>query len=161
LRERARHAAHLVSRFIGHLNATGLTPHQQQQVHDRLDEPAAELFWAQSTADQRHAFDVATRVAAVLPGDDEAFVAALLHDVGKRHAGLGAVRRSIATVLGGVGLPMTASMQIYRGHGPVGAAELRAVGFDGLVVDFAAGHPSRAPDGADGDRWNALLKADG
>ena len=56
---------------------------------------------------------------------------------------------------------MTAALQIDRGHGPVGATELRAVGFDGLVVDFAANHPDRAPDGADGERWNALLAADG
>lgn len=156
-----RHAGHLVQRFFGHLTASGLSPHQQQRVHDRLDEPAAQLFWAQSAADQSHAFDVATRVEASLPEDDKAIVAALLHDVGKRHAGLGAVGRSIATVLDGIGLPMTASMQMYRSHGPIGAAELSAAGFEGLVVDFAANHPGPVPPGVEADRWNALLKADG
>jgi HD-like signal output (HDOD) protein len=157
----ARHVGHLVSRFFGHVRATGLTPQEQQQVHDRLDAVGAELFWAQSAADQRHAFDVAVGVDTALPGDDEAFVAALLHDVGKRHTALGALRRSIATVLDGTGLPMTTSMRRYRRHGLIGAADLSAAGFDGIIVAFAAHHPDPAPAGIDEERWNALLEADG
>lgn len=156
-----RHAGHLVQRFFGHLGASGLSPNEQQQVHDRLDEPAATLFWAQGPADQRHAFEVAGRVAKELPGDDEAVVAALLHDVGKRHTDLGAVGRSLATVLDAVGMPLTPSMQLYRSHGAIGGAELEAAGFAGLVVDFAARHPEPAPPGTDLARWNALLMADG
>lgn len=157
----ARRARHLVKRFFGHVTAPGLTPNEQQSVHDRLDPVAAELFWAQSIADQRHAFEVAVAVDTALPGDDEAFVAALLHDVGKRHTALGALRRSIATVLDGAGLPMTTPMHRYRLHGPIGAAELSAAGFDGIIVAFAAHHPDPAPDGIDEERWQALLEADG
>jgi HD-like signal output (HDOD) protein len=156
-----RHVWHLVSRFFGHMTASGLTPQEQQQVHDRLDPVAAELFWAQSAADQRHAFNVAVGVDIALPGDDEAFAAALLHDVGKRHTALGALRRSIATVLDGAGLPMTAPMHRYRLHGPIGAAELSAAGFDGLIVAFAAHHPDPAPSGVEEERWRVLLAADG
>lgn len=143
------------------MTAPGLTPSEQQRVHDRLDSVAAELFWAQGAADQRHAFDVAIGVDTVLPGDDETFVAALLHDVGKRHTGLGALRRSIATVLDGAGLPMTTPMRRYRLHGPIGAAELSAAGFDGIIVAFAAHHPDPAPEGIDEERWRVLLAADG
>lgn len=143
------------------MTAAGLTPSEQQRVHQHLDEPSVKLFWAQSSADQRHAYDVAARVADLLPGDDEALTAALLHDIGKRHARLGPVRRSIATVLDGAGLPMTAPMQQYRLHGPIGAGELSAAGYDAIVVTFAAHHPDPAPTGIDAVRWQALLDADG
>lgn len=143
------------------MTAPGLTPREQQLVHQHLDAAGAELFWRQDVADQRHAFAVASKVANTLPRDDEAYTAALLHDVGKRHAGLGAVRRSIATVLDGVGIPLTAAMRRYRTHASIGAAELSAAGFDGLVVSFAANHPGPPPEGIDDRRWAALLEADG
>ncbi len=143
------------------MTAQGLTPKEQQLVHQHLDEAGAMLFWRQGLADQRHAFAVASRVAITLPGDDDTYTAALLHDVGKRLAGLGVVRRSIATVFDGIGIPLTAAMRRYRTHGSAGAAELSAAGFDGIVVSFAASHPGPAPEGIDKDRWAALLEADG
>ncbi len=157
----ANRLGHLVTRFFGHLTASGLTPLEQQRVQAALDGAAAALFWEQDAPDQRHAFDVATRVALRLPGDAEAFVAALLHDVGKRHAHLGAVGRSMATAFDGLGLPMTSSMHRYRLHGPIGAAELEAAGMSGLVSAFAAFHPGPPPAGMDAARWRALLEADG
>jgi putative nucleotidyltransferase with HDIG domain len=156
------HLRHLVRRFFAHVTATGLSPAEQQRVHHRLTADAAALFWGQGVPDQRHAFDVATRVEARLPGDGEAYVAALLHDVGKRHTRLGAVGRSVATVLDGVGLPMTASMRRYRQHGSIGAAELAEAGMDDLVVAFARDHPGATPPSdVDAVRWQALLDADG
>ncbi len=143
------------------MTAHGLTPREQQLVHQHLDAAGAKLFWRQGVADQRHAFTVASRVATTLPGDDDTYTAALLHDVGKRLAGLGVVRRSIATVFDGIGLPLTPAMRRYRSHGSVGAAELSAAGFDGIVVIFAANHPGPPPEGIDEDRWAALLEADG
>lgn len=156
-----RHGSHLIRRFFGHLAAAGLSPAEQQIVADRLDERGAALFFAQDLADQRHAFVVAERVASTLPGDAEAYTAALLHDVGKRHSRLGAVGRSLATVLDGVGAPMTPAMRRYRRHGAAGAEDLAGAGYDGVVVAFAARHPSSAPPGIDGARWQALLDADG
>ncbi|MCH7844926.1 MAG: hypothetical protein IH850_03760 [Acidobacteria bacterium] len=143
------------------MTAQGLTPREQQLVHQHLDAAGANLFWQQDVADQRHAFVVASRVATTLPGDDDAHTAALLHDVGKRLAGLGVIRRSIATVFDGIGIPLTAAMRRYRTHGWVGAADLSAAGFDGIVVSFAANHPGPAPHGVDTNRWSALLEADG
>ncbi len=143
------------------MTAQGLTPREQQLVHQHLDAAGAKLFWQQNVADQRHAFAVASRVAATLPGDDDAHTAALLHDVGKRLTSLGGIRRSIATVFDGIGIPLTATMRLYRTHGWVGAADLSAAGFDGIVVSFAANHPGPAPEGIGEDRWAALLDADG
>ena len=143
------------------MTAQGLTPREQQLVHQHLDAVGATLFWRQGVADQRHAFAVASRVATILPDDDDAYTAALLHDVGKRLAGLGVVRRSIATMFDGIGIPLTAAMRRYRTHGSVGAAELSKAGFDGIVISFAANHPGPPPEGIDEDRWAALLKADG
>ena len=130
-------------------------------MHDRLGAAGAELFWRQDAADQRHAYEVAERVTARLSNDEDAYTAALLHDVGKAGAGLGAVGRSIATVLDGVGLPLTGSMKRYRSHGPIGAAELADAGYDGIVVAFAEHHPGPAPGGIDPERWEVLLEADG
>ncbi len=130
-------------------------------MHDRLDAGGAGLFWAQAIPDQRHAYRVARRVAASRPGDEEAVAAALLHDVGKTRSCLGAIRRSIATVLEAVGLTMPVSMRQYREHGPIGAEELTAAGYDGLVVAFARFHPGHPPSGVDEERWQALLDADG
>lgn len=156
-----QHGRHLVGRFFGHLTATGLSPAEQQAVADRLDSAGAAMFFAQDAADQRHALDVAGRVASSLPGDDEAYVAALLHDVGKRHGRLGAVGRSVATVLDGLGAPLPQAMRRYRRHGSAGADDLAAAGYGGIVVAFAAHHPSPAPQGIDPARWQALLDADG
>lgn len=156
-----QHGKHLVDRFFEHVTASGLSPAQQQVVADRLDATGAALFWAQDVADQRHAFDVAERVAGMLPGDSEAYTAALLHDVGKRHARLGAAGRSIATVLDGLKAPMPAPMRRYRSHGPLGADDLTAAGYDGIVVAFAALHPGPRPEGVDPVAWDALVAADG
>lgn len=52
-------------------------------------------------------------------------------------------------------------MRRYRRHGEIGAVELTAAGFDGIVVTFAAHHPAAAPPGIDETVWNALLEADG
>ena len=120
----------------------------------------AELFWQQSRPDQRHALIVARRVLRRRPGDRVAGAAALLHDIGKRSVNLGAVRRSIATVLGRGKLPMTAAHRAYRDHGPRGAIDLEDAGCGVLVVEFARCHPGPPPDGIDPDQWRALLAAD-
>ena len=119
-----------------------------------------QLFWEQASPDQRHALEVARRVLTMRPGDREAARAALLHDVGKRGIGLGAVHRSVATVLGGLGIPVTGKYRVYREHGRIGARALEAVGAEGLVVAFARHHPGSAPPDADREQWRALLEAD-
>ncbi|MCJ7780545.1 MAG: hypothetical protein MUQ27_06950, partial [Acidimicrobiia bacterium] len=119
-------AGHLVGRFFGHLRAEPPGPEDQRFIHEHISGPCAELFWSQSPPDQRHAVDVARRVRAVLPDDLGAVEAALVHDVGKRQANIGAVSRSVATVLDAVGLPLTDRMRMYRDHGRRGAIDLEA-----------------------------------
>lgn len=161
LTERLAHGGHLVRRFFGFITAQPPGPTDQDFVARYLDGPCARVFWEQQHADQRHAVDVARRVAATLPDDDGAVRAALLHDVGKRNSDTGAVTRSIATVLDAMRLPITPRMGAYRRHGPIGADELEGIGCDPLAVAFARHHPGPAPDGIDPARWAALLDADG
>jgi len=155
------HAAHLVRRFFGFLGSRPPSPAEQRFVARVLRPEEAALFFAQRPEDQRHALEVAARVARRLPGDATALTAALLHDVGKIDAPIGAVSRSIATVLDAAHLPTPARMAAYRRHGSLGARRLAAVGADTLVVAFAARHPERTPPpGIAPDRWDALVDAD-
>ncbi|MEN8235013.1 MAG: hypothetical protein ABFR89_08860 [Actinomycetota bacterium] len=161
MNDRVGEALHLVRRFFGHLRAKPLGPDDQRFVHAHLQGRCAELFWKQCTPDQRHAVDVARRAQDSLPGDVEVIEAALLHDVGKQGAGIGAISRSIATVLDALHLPMTNRMRLYRDHGEGGATDLEDAGCGPFAVAFARHHPSPAPEGFDPERWQALLDADG
>ncbi len=125
-----------------------------------LSPAEAVLFWEQGQADQRHALEVAHRVLATRPGDREAARAALLHDIGKRGLNLGAIGRSLATVLDGLGVRLRGRYLAYREHGRRGAESLAAVGAGELAVTFAREHPGRAPAGTDPEQWAALLDAD-
>ena len=154
-------AGHLVGRFFGHIRAEPPGPEDQSFVHQYLNSPCAEMFWSQSFPDQRHAVDVARRVSIALPGDSEAIEAALVHDIGKREAGIGPVSRSIATILDAAHLPMPTPMRIYREHGRRGSVEIEGAGCGELAILFARYHPGPAPAGIDPERWNVLLDADG
>lgn len=152
---------HLVPRFFEHLNARPLSPKEQRYVQERLSHACAELFWKQGFPDQRHAVTVAQRVESKLPDDREAIEAALLHDIGKWRPNVGAVTRSIATLLQYARLPMTRRMWAYRDHGRRGAAELEAAHCSRLAIEFARLHPASPPSEFDADRWKVLLEADG
>jgi hypothetical protein len=153
-------ALHLVRRFSGFLRAEPLSPREQDRVHARLSAPLALLFFAQPTQDQRHALDVAGRVSRLRPDDEAAIEAALIHDVGKRHSGLGAIGRSLATVLDRTGLPLTDRMRSYRAHGAIGADEAAAAGATDFAVLFTRLHPGPVPPATDPERWHAVATAD-
>ncbi len=87
-------------------------------------------------------------------------VAALLHDIGKRHARLGAVGRTIATVLHRRPTHEGSRFGLYNDHGPVGARELEHAGFDGVVVGFAAAHHGARLPGIDPGDWALLVEGD-
>jgi L-asparaginase/Glu-tRNA(Gln) amidotransferase subunit D len=149
-----RHFWHLVTRFFGVLNSRPLGPRAQQSVNDVLTPAEAVLFWRQQSIDQRHAYEVAHRVREAVDSED-AVAAALLHDVGKRHSRLGPIARSLATVAGAVGLPMSETWRSYLEHEALGAADLREIEARPLAIAFAAGSPQGDPE-----LWEALVGAD-
>jgi hypothetical protein len=109
-----------------------------------------------SGADRRHAVGVARRTAQAL-GPDAAtrpvLAAALLHDVGKVESGFGPIRRSLATVAGGVVGHHRAArwdnrVGRYLTHDAIGAALLSDAGSDPLTVAWAREH--HMPP----DRWS-------
>lgn len=148
---------HLITRFVGVLTRHPLGPRAQQAVTRILGEREAALFWQQQSIDQRHAYDVASRVADSVGEDHPAVVAALLHDVGKRQSRLGAVERSLATVISLARLPMPRRWRAYRDHGEIGARDLEAIAAHPLAVAFARGTPI---GGVDAATWSVLETAD-
>lgn len=151
---------HLVRRFFGVLTAKPLDAAERREVQPWLTDSDRDLFWAQDEADQRHALETARSVRAAVGDDPVAIRAALFHDVGKVHSGLGPWRRSMATILGVLRLPMPKRYRTYLDHGPHGAQDLEAAGAERLVVEFARHHPGPAPYGLDRRLWKVLLDAD-
>jgi len=109
-----------------------------------------------SNQDRRHLIDSARQVQAALgPDADPVWLrAALLHDVGKHHAGLGVIGRSFATVAAyGLGHARVRAWSARSGlagrigryelHGEIGADELRAAGSPAPVAEWSALHHHR------------------
>lgn len=126
----------------------------------RLEAAEESAYWAQSVADQRHGYEAAQHVAAH-GGSREIERAALLHDVAKRHARLGILGRSIASVAIRLRLPLTGRARLYRDHGPLAAVELGQAGAEGLVVAYARHHHGNRPATIAPEVWRLLQAADG
>jgi hypothetical protein len=110
---------------------------------------AEQPIWAaMSSADRRHAVEVARRlISDVGPETPRAVVAAaLLHDCGKNEAGLGTIGRVGATLwVGFVGRARAARgngrVARYCRHEPIGASMLAAAGSDPVTVALVGGRP--------------------
>lgn len=155
-----RYAVHLVQRFFSHVGARPLSPAEQDEVAELLRPEERELFWRQSTGDQRHGLETARRVFQMRPDDAALVRAGLLHDIGKHHAGLGAIGRSLATLLRIARLPTPGRFGEYLRHGSIGADELERAGAERLTVAFARFHPGGPPVPEFSDAWSVLLAAD-
>lgn len=131
-----------------------------ETVSEWLNPSEREIFLAQDSRDQRHGFNAGSFVASLLPADPAAIKAAALHDIGKRHANLGALGRSVASILIKLGLPLTRRMSMYRDHGDIGAADLAAIGSDDIVVSFTRSHHHECPAEFDPSLWKLLQEAD-
>ena len=151
---------HLVRRFLGTLRARPLGPAAQTLADSLLSAGERPLFWEQSAADQRHAVDAARSVMAVVPGRVNLARAALPHDVGKRHAGVGILARSGASIAAMLHLPTSGRWADYLDHGSLGAHDLEAAGAEPLVVAFARRHHIGRPDTIGADDWRVLQSAD-
>ncbi|MGA7096737.1 MAG: hypothetical protein WB245_04140 [Acidimicrobiia bacterium] len=147
-------------RFFDVLFARRLSLEEISRVVERLGPAEADLFFRQGRADQRHGFHAMTVVEASLPDNGTAIRAALLHDIAKRHAGLGVIGRTFASILIRSGLPLSPRMKAYRDHGEQGALELEGLGAEDLVVEFARCHHGSRPGSILPDVWAVLQEAD-
>lgn len=125
-----------------------------------LSERESAVFFSQPQADQRHGYHAAQVVLAAGNIDLVIIKAALLHDVGKRHARLGVVARSLVSVLIRLRLPLPARGRQYRDHGETAARELGEIGCEALVVEFARHHHGSRPVGIPEAAWDLLQRAD-
>lgn len=151
---------HLVRRFFYVLRARPLRPREQAEVAALLNDGERDLFWEQPVADMRHALVSARHVLRIVPGRRDLARAALLHDVGKRHAGLGVIGRSVASAGAIVGFVPGKRLGAYLDHGELGAADLAAAGAEQLVVDFTRHHHGARPGSIGADEWDLLQAAD-
>jgi hypothetical protein len=140
--------------------ARSLLESERQAVRDWLSESECTLFFAQAPPDQRHGYSAALTVVDSGSGDSGTVRAALLHDVGKRHARLGVIGRVLASMLILLHLPLPGRLGVYRDHGEIAAGELEAIGAEQLVVDFARHHHRSRPSTIDVGTWDLLQKAD-
>jgi hypothetical protein len=152
--------SHLVSRFFDVLFARPLIRSERAAVEAWLGPSMSSVFYQQADPDQRHGYHSALTVVALGIGDREIIQSALLHDVGKRHARLGVIGRSVASLLKRLGLPLTDRMSIYIDHGLHAARELAELGAPPLAIDFALHHHGERPDSIDPETWQTLLTAD-
>jgi putative nucleotidyltransferase with HDIG domain len=150
---------HLTRRFFDVLFSAPLDAAERMAVEGWLDSGQAWVFFSQPDPDQRHGFHAALVVIAG-GGDLDVIRAALLHDVGKRHARLGVVGRTCASLAMRLGLPLTGRWQLYRDHGETAARELDSLGCGDLIVDFARHHHGERPPGISTSTWDLLQLAD-
>lgn len=153
---------------MGALTGGPLPPDVLRWALDWLTPAEQRLFAKMSTADQKHAVDVARRAHQALNDDAEAagsvgeetvMAAALLHDIGKTVSGLGLYGRVIATLSGVVAghefaeiwqekSGFTRKVGLYLRYGELGADLLRMADSDPVVVAWATEHHLSE------DRWS-------
>jgi hypothetical protein len=150
---------HLARRFFEVLTARPLGASEIEEIRSWLTPGESWLFFSQVTADQRHGYQAA--VVAREGGLGATGVsAALLHDIGKRHARLGVMGRTCASLAIKARLPLTRRWRLYRDHGETGSRELEAVRSDPLVVAFALHHHGDRPKTIPAGTWEVLVIAD-
>jgi len=96
----------------------------------------------------------------VLEDRPDAVRAALLHDIGKRHAGLGLVGRVLASIAIRLRAPLWERARTYRDHGPIGSRELSGWAAESLVVEFARTHHGTCPPSIEPAIWQVLCESD-
>jgi hypothetical protein len=151
---------HLAARLFEVAGARELSPREQAETAGLLRLEESVCFWAQPAADQRHGLASARYVLRAAPGRRDLARAALLHDVGKRHARLGPLGRSLASALAKLGLPAGRRGRLYLEHPALGAWDLQQAGAELLVVAFAGRHHQQPPPDVDRGDWELLRTSD-
>lgn len=151
--------SHLAARFFDVVSARPLTMQETVRLDEWLTPAERSMFLAQTSADQRHGFECGLEVAA---GGHRAELvrAALLHDVGKRHARLGAVGRVFASVADRLRIPVRGRLRLYAAHGSIAADELEELGVEGVVVEFTRHHHAARPPSFPAEEWAILESVD-
>lgn len=152
--------SHLAARFFDVVTAARLDEREEALLNTWLRPVERALFLAQSPADQRHGWECGAEVAAVVPDRPDLIRAALLHDVGKRHASLGPVGRVIASVVIRLSRWRPGRIGLYAAHGSVAATELGELGAEPVVVAFARHHHEERPESIPAWEWSLLVAAD-
>ena len=125
------HVGHLARRFAGSVSRRRPPSADEAWAEGWLGDAERTLWRRLSNVDRRHAIEVARRFAARRPDATRAEMAgAVLHDVGKREAGLGTIGRVVATVVG----PRSARFRTYHDHEEIGAAWLELGDSDPITV---------------------------
>jgi len=152
---------HLAGRFFAVATAAPLTTDERREVEGwLLGAGESALYWEQPVSDQRHGLEAARRVAAVDSERRDLVRAGLLHDIGKRHSGLGLVGRSLASAATKLRIPVSGSWERYLEHGTLGAEELARLGAEWIVIEFTRHHHGARPSGIARDDWEVLRRAD-
>jgi len=134
---------HLTRRFWGSLSTAPPAAQDEAWAMTWLTPAEAELWSRMAAQDQRHSVDVARRFAARRPHASRAEMAgALLHDTGKRQAGLGTFGRVVATIVG----PRTNRFRDYHEHERIGAEWAVLAGADTATVELIRGDGPAAAD---------------
>ena len=153
---------HYVRRFFTSLSRTPPASADEEWVAEVLTAAEWPLFARLANADRRHLVHCGREMIELLgPDTDTVWVrTSVLHDVGKVHAQLGTLGRSLSTVLvytlGGDRVRGWSDRPGWRGrcgryecHAELGAADLRAAGSPAAVTAWARDHHHR-------DRFGAL-----
>ena len=135
-------------------------PSKQRWQHCSILTASVRCFGSSLRTDQRHGLGGARYVVGGHAERRDLARAALLHDVGKRHARLGVVGRVIASLLRLVGQVGTGRIATYLDHGALAATELSDAGTKGIVVEFARAHHDVRPGEISPDDWAILEAAD-
>jgi hypothetical protein len=128
--------AHLARRFFGSWSRAEPAPEDTAWAWSMLSAEEWRLWQRMAVQDRRHSIGVARRFVAVAPNAPGPVIAgALLHDVGKQVAGLGTLRRVVATLVG----PRGARFRDYHAHERLGAELLLAAGSDASTIELVHG----------------------
>ena len=151
---------HLAGRFLSVLLAKALQPPEVDEIRIWLSPGERAAFFAQPPYDQRHGLDSARFIAELGPQRRDLVRAALLHDIGKRHSQLGPIGRSLASAYAKFGGKASGRWVSYLQHGRAGGAELKALGSEPMVVEFAEHHHGLRPGSITQADWDLLQAAD-
>jgi hypothetical protein len=151
---------HLAARLLDVVTARPLTRAEELEVREWLRPAESAVFFEQSVADQRHGLSCGRFVASHRSNRRDLIKSALLHDLGKRHARLGPIGRTLVTAWSKLGGRTRGRAALYLHHGEAGARELEAVGAEGLVIDFARHHHDKRPPSILEADWELLQAAD-